>query len=139
MTLRDWLVDHPPPDSAYTQSAAHVARRAIAGEPFLRCVRDLLDEWQLMVFPALKARAIQDEPEPTGDARYDAYLGALVEHLAGRDELTRPPWTTDRDRFLDRFWFVSEVKGFRAVLIACSPAAFRRRGIFVDPTSLLRC
>jgi hypothetical protein len=41
-------------------------------------------------------------------------------------------------RFLDRFWFVSEVPGFRATAIAQAPAAFRRRGIFVPERSLHR-
>jgi hypothetical protein len=42
------------------------------------------------------------------------------------------------DRFLDRFWFVSDVPGFRAVSIAQAPAAFCRRGVFVPERSLHR-
>jgi hypothetical protein len=41
-------------------------------------------------------------------------------------------------RFLDRFWFPSAVPGFRALAIAESPAAFRRRGIFIARGALER-
>jgi hypothetical protein len=37
-----------------------------------------------------RAEAIAERPQPTGDARYDAYLGALAEHLAAVDGLDRP-------------------------------------------------
>jgi hypothetical protein len=41
--------------------------------------------------------------------------------------------------FLDElFWFVSEVRGFRALALAQSPAAFRRRGIFIAEGALQR-
>jgi hypothetical protein len=52
--------------------------------------------------------------------------------------LRRPGWSVEPERFLDRFWFVSEVPGFRAVAIAQAPAAFRRRGVFVPERSLHR-
>ncbi|MEX2448313.1 MAG: hypothetical protein WD404_06170 [Solirubrobacterales bacterium] len=39
---------------------------------------------------------------------------------------------------LDRFWFVSEAPGFRAVSLAQAPAAFRRRGVFIPERSLHR-
>jgi len=70
--------------------------------------------------------------------RYDAYLGALAEHLAVAHDLERPTWAIEPERFLDRFWFVSEVPGFRAVSISQAPAAFRRRGVFVPERSLHR-
>lgn len=139
MTLRDWLAQNPPPDRAFTQSAAEVARRVAAGEPFLPAVRDLLDEWQLLGSDTQRVRALAEEPPPTGDPRADAYLGALAEHLSAAHDLVRPSWACATERFLDRFWFLSDVMGFRAVLLARSPAAFRRRGIFVDPASLRRC
>jgi hypothetical protein len=86
----------------------------------------------------LRARAIRDRPLPTGDARADAYIGALAEHLAATPGLERPEWAVERERFLDRFWFVSDVPGFRALAIAQSPAAFRRRGIFIADGALQR-
>jgi hypothetical protein len=46
------------------------------------------------------------------------------------------PAVTSLARF--RFWFVSEVPGFRAIAIAQAPAAFRRRGVFIPERSLHR-
>jgi hypothetical protein len=136
-TLKDWLARNPPPASSFTQTVAHVADRVRAGEPFLPAVREFLDEFKFRP-EELRDKAIADEPAPTGDERYDAYLAALAEHIAGVEGLKLPQWTRDDNRFLDRFWFVSEVTGFRAIAIAQSPAAFRRRGIFISSGSLER-
>lgn len=132
-------MEHPPPDSAFTQTVAGVARRVIAGDEFLPAVRELLDEFSLRNTDAQRWRALEDRPLPTGNDRYDAYLGALAEHLATAAGIARPSWTCEPDRFLDRFWFVSEVRGFRALAIVESPSAFRRRGIFISLGSLHRC
>lgn len=139
VTLRDYLVVNPPPDRAFTQSLAGVARRVGAGEDFRTAVREVLDEVALLPRPDLVQRALDEEPAPTGDARHDAFLGALGEHLAACHGVERPAWTCQPGRFLDRMWFVSEGRGFRALAIAESPAAFRRRGILVAAASLQRC
>jgi len=138
-TLRDWLREHPPDDAAFTQTIASVARRHHAGEGFMPAVRELLDEFALLPTDRQRARALADEPEPTGDPRFDAYLGALAEHLAITSSLPRPEWALQPGRFLDRFWFLSDVPGFRATAIAQSPAAFRRRGVFIARGALERC
>ena len=139
MRLRAWLAEHPPPDGAFSQSLAGVARRAAAGEAFLPAVRELLDEYALLQDDGQRARALAERPPPTGDARHDAFLGALAEHLAAASGIERAGWACEPDRFLGQFWFVSEMKGFRATLLADAPAAFRRRGIFVSRRSLERC
>lgn len=137
-TFRAWLTAHPPPDYAFAQSLAGVASRVRNGDDFLIAVRELLDEFALLANDGQRSRAIAEEPPTTGDPRRDAYLAALGEHLATIHSLPRPSWTTHAERFLNRFWFVSDVKGFRALAIAQSPAAFRRRGIFVTAGSLTR-
>ena len=139
MTLREWLIEHPPPDSRFTQTVAGVADRVRAGERFLPAVRELLDEFSLLSTDTQRQRALEDRPGPTGDQRHDAYLAALAEHLAATASTARPSWTCEPERFLDRFWFVSEVASFRALAIVESPAAFRRRGVFVSRGSLERC
>ena len=116
-----------------------MARRVADGDDFDIAVRELLDEVALLPRDDLVERALTEEPDRTGDARYDAYLGALGEHLAGRHAVPRPEWTCRPERFLDDFWFVSGVRGFRALAVAQSPAAFRRRGIMIVPSSLQRC
>ncbi len=134
----EWLAANPPPDSAFAQSVAGVARRSLSGEPFDIAVRELLDELSLLRTAEQRNRALAEAPPPTGDPRHDAYLAALAEHFAARFGLERPGWTTSPNRFLDRFYFKSDVPGFRAIAIAQSPAAFRRRGIFISAGSLER-
>lgn len=138
VTRSDWLASHPPAPSGLTQTLAGVARRVRDGESFPYAVREFLDEFALRADDELRIEAIAERPESTGDRRHDAYLGALAEHLAAVHGLDRPSWSIEPERFLDRFWFVSEVPGFRAVSIAQAPAAFRRRGVFVPERSLHR-
>ena len=137
-TRSDWLASNPPAGDGLTETLAGVARRARLGEDFLHAVREFLDEFSLRADDRLRAEAIAECPQATGDPRYDAYLAALAEHLATVHGLDRPPWSLEPGRFLGRFWFVSEVPGFRAISIAQAPAAFRRRGVFVPERSLHR-
>jgi hypothetical protein len=137
-TNSEWLVANPPAAERLTATLAGVAARTRAGEDFQHAVREFLDEFSLRSDDRSRAEAIIDRPEPTEDARQDAYLGALAEHLAAAHGIGRPGWSIEAGRFLDRFWFVSEVPGFRAVSIAQAPAAFRRRGVFVPERSLHR-
>jgi hypothetical protein len=137
-TRSDWLAVHPPARERFSQTLAGVAERVIAGEDFRHAVREFLDEFALRGNETSRAEAIAQRPESTGDLRHDAYLGALAEHLAAVHGLSRPGWSVEPGRFLDRFWFVSEVPGFRAIAIAQAPAAFRRRGVFVPERSLHR-
>lgn len=136
--FKGWLAAHPPPDSAFRQSLAHVGARVLGGEELRFAVREFLDEVGLLPRLDLIERAISERPAATGSAVADAYLGALAEHLAAQHALERPAWAVEPQRFLDRFWFLSEVPGFRALAIAQSPAAFRRRGIFISEGALRR-
>lgn len=137
-TSKEWLAAHPPSDSAFKQSLALVSERVRSGEDLLFAVREFLDEFTLLPREDLKARAISERPAPTADPRADAYLGALAEHLATTHGMGRPAWALERERFLDSFWFVSAVPGFRALALVQSPAAFRRRGVFIAEGALQR-
>jgi hypothetical protein len=135
-TRSEWLASHPP--ARLTDTLAELARRVAAGEDFHHAVREFLDEFSLRADDSSRSQAIDEEPTPTGDARHDAYLAALAEHLAAVHGLERPAWSIGPHRFLDSFWFVSDVPGFRALAIAQAPAAFRRRGVFLPERSLHR-
>src|SRR4051812_15652844 len=137
-TRSDWLTEKPPVAVRLTATLAAVAERTRNGEKFDYAVREFLDEFALRRSEISQRDAIAERPNPTGDPRWDAYLGALAEHLAVAHRIERPDWSVEPDRFLDRFWFVSDVPGFRAVAIAQAPAAFRRRGVFIPERSLHR-
>jgi hypothetical protein len=138
VTVKEWLAEHPPPDSAFKQTLALVSERLRSGEDLRFAVREFLDEFGLLPRRDLKERAIGERPMPTGDLRADAYLGALAEHLAVAEGVDRPGWAIDPDRFLNEFWFVPETRAFWALAIVESPAAFRRRGIFISEGALKR-
>lgn len=76
------------------------------------------------------------EPLPSGDARWDALLGALAEHFARAARLPIPAWALGPQRFLDRPFFPIGHRSVRTAALVASPAAFRRRGVFLDPESL---
>jgi hypothetical protein len=137
-TGSDWLATNPPRAERLSQTLAGLAQRARSGEDFRHAVSEFLDEFALRGNDHSRAEAIELRPELTGDSRHDAYLGALAEHLAAVHQLRRPAWSVEPERFLERFWFLSDTKGFRAVSIAQAPAAFRRRGVFVPERSLHR-
>lgn len=137
-TKSEWLASHPPDPKRLSQTLAGVGSRARHGEDFRHAAREFLDEFALLGDDHARVRAIAERPPTTGDRRHDAYLGALAEHLATVHGLERPSWSLEPHRFLDRFWFVSKERGFRAVAIAQAPAAFRRRGVFLPERSLHR-
>ena len=138
VTRSDWLRSNPPSEGSLTATLADVAERTRAGEEFATVVREFLDEFALRGESRSREAAIEQRPEEMGDRRHDAYLGALAEHLAAVHGLTRPRWSLEPERFLDSFWFVSDVPGFRAIAIAQAPASFRRRGVFIPEHSLHR-
>lgn len=77
---------------------------------------------------------LQDEPEPTGDERWDVFLAALAEHLAAKDGRRGPLWCEQRQ--LRQFWFPFNTKAARVEAIVHAPAAFRRRGVMVARAEL---
>ncbi len=136
-TLRDWLAEHPPPDERFTQTLAGVAERVRGGEDLRFAVREFLDEFALRGRDELRLRAFAEEPARV-DPQTDAYLGALAEHLARTHDLNAPAWVLAGDRTLDRMWFPGVAPGFRPTALRESPAAFRRRGIFIARGALSR-
>jgi hypothetical protein len=115
-----------------------VARRRNAGEEFSRLLREFLDEFYRELRTGTAAPLIGDEPEALPAAEEHALLGAIGEHLARRWKLAIPAWTDDPTRFLRRPHFTTPLEGLKALLIAESPIAFRRRLIFTEAEPLRR-
>jgi len=131
--LSAYLDDMPTDPETLTR----VAHRVETGTPLRAAVADFLDDLNLARDTDDVARRIRDEP-PSVDSRTDAYLGALAEHIAARAGLPTPSWSRHPDRFLDHFWWPTSVSGLAARAVVESPAAFRRRGIFVGASTLER-
>jgi hypothetical protein len=118
-------------------SLAGAADRIFQGEPILSAIRDFLDVIGRASSSEV-ASLILERPRLTSDSKADALLAGLAEHLAATRNVPCPPWVLEPERFLDQFWFVSRVPGFRAIAIAQTPIALKRRGIFWPARSLER-
>ena len=96
------------------------------GEDPLLAMRELLDQAGRVDGRQLAAM-IGERPEETGDERADALFAGIAEHLAAVHGIACPPWAGEPERFLERFWFVSSEPGYRAIALAQSPVALKRR------------
>jgi hypothetical protein len=72
------------------------------------------------------------------EPRVDAYLAAVVEHVSASRAVAAPAWVLSPHRFLEQFWWPDGNLAFMASCLVQSPAAFRRRGIFIGATTLNR-
>ena len=114
-----------------------VAERVTSGEDLRIAVAEFLDDLKFASSRDEIRRRILEEP-PCVDAHVDAYLAALAEDVAMRNEVRAPAWALAPHRFLDHFWWPSKVIALRARTMVESPPAFRRRGIFIGATTLHR-
>jgi hypothetical protein len=115
---------------------AEVARRINAGAAFGPTLSEFLDEFYQN--PERRASMIADGPARLEDPREHAMLGATGEHLARRWNLDVPAWTNDPSRFLHEPYFTTPIENLKAMLLAQSPLAFRRRLIFTEAEPLRR-
>ncbi len=127
----------PDSPSGRSLSLAEVAVRVSDGDELLPAVRDFLDQVKRRDDREL-ADLIRTRPMSTGSGKADALLAGVAEHLAAVRSLPCPSWVREPERFLDAFWFVSDVPEFRAVALAQTPIALKRRGIFWPARSLER-
>ena len=88
--------------------------------------------------PASRQSMIDAEPPVIGVPVTDAYIGAVGEHLARRWDLAVPGWTADPRRTLHTPVFAGGIEALKAMLLAQSPLAFRKRMIFVEHEPLRR-
>jgi hypothetical protein len=117
---------------------AEVARRRNAGEDLSAALREFLDDFYACLASGEASARITAAPEPLLDAREHALMGAVGEHLARRWGLPIPGWTDEAARFLKRPYFTTSAEGLKALLLAESPIAFRRRLIFTEAEPLRR-
>jgi hypothetical protein len=106
-------------------------------ERAFRTVFQLMDDFR-SVDSDMQYELVREPSQLTGDPRFDAFLAATVEHLAFHASLPIPRWAAERDTLLPRFWFPSPYETTRVQAMVESPAAFRRRGIFIEESDLHR-
>jgi hypothetical protein len=87
----------------------------------------------------VQSAMIAEDPGFLGEARPDAFLGGVGEHLARRWRLPAiPAWVRHEARFLDKAMFVPDERNLRNYLLCVSPVSFRPRLIFTGPDPLQR-
>jgi hypothetical protein len=115
---------------------AEVARRALTWQQaFDPALREFLDEFY--THPARRQEALEREPDLIEEIK-DAYLAAVAEHLASIYGLDTPRWVEGHGRPLKRAFFAGGLESLKAILTVESPAAFRRRLLFVGKDALDR-
>lgn len=119
---------------------SRLVERVRAGEDLPFATREFLDDlyWAAGADgPEAAAPLVADEPALLDD-RADAFVAALAEHFATLYGFTVPGWVEDPERFLHRFWFPHRLRAFDGIALRDAPAAFRRRNIYLHPSSLER-
>ena len=117
---------HALPIADVARSIAHTDSERIRWRMFLEFRRGAAEAGRAAL------PLIEEEPATTGDLRYDALLAAAAEDVTAHYGTPSPLWTITRERFLHSAWWVSDLPSARLYAMAGTPAAFRRRGIYVD-------
>jgi hypothetical protein len=130
------MTAHDPMTNPRPATLAEVATRTRDGEPFDPLLREFLDSFYTSNREGMD-RAIMDTPLRIAPI-HDAYLAAVAEHLALRFGLKVPQWVEEPHRFLVKPFFAGGLESLKAILLAESPLAFRRRQIFVSANALSR-
>ncbi len=127
--------DVPPPARPYAPMTTHDLARMIqrylpSEDNALLCCAEFLDEYRDAP-DKIHDQLLVPEPMTTGDQRWDALIAALAEHLAFHEQRDIPAWVGAPSRFLSTWWVPSTLPSVRIGALAESPAAFRRRGVFI--------
>jgi hypothetical protein len=142
--------DFPAPVAGEADLAEFVGALAVSGSASGEvdrawAWRSIVSDFIVNEFvPATRAQRkalVASEPPLLGDDRWDAFVGAVAEHLAWHAEFDAPSWTASEVRLrAGSFWWPvhGELATMRAAAMMHSPAAFRRRCINVDGRELPR-
>jgi hypothetical protein len=112
--------------------AGRLARTA-DGKVRWKLVWEFLEEYRWEPAEA-QLSLLCDQPQLTGDERWDVLLAALAEHLAAAHDAAPPSWADLR--VLRRPWFPAELAVQRAEGLVWAPAAFRKHGVYLSARDL---
>jgi hypothetical protein len=119
--------------------AEAVQRYKSGQQKFSVALSEFLDEFYMDTDAGSRYARVEEPPDLVEENVFDAYIGAVGEHLVRRWKLGIPPeWTDDSQRFLRRPWFPPGVEAEKPILLVESPMAFRRRMLFVEADPLRR-
>ncbi len=85
--------------------------------------------------PEAQVRALRRPARLTGTG-WDAFLAAVVEHVARLHGHSVPSWALEPARILDPQWVVSTDPDTAKESVQFAPAAFARHGVYPDLASL---
>jgi hypothetical protein len=119
---------------------AEAVRRYKSGQQkFTVALGEFLDEFYMDADTERRYTRVEECPDLVEEDIFNAYIGAVGEHLVRRWNLGIPPkWTDDPHRFLRLPWFPPGVEAEKPIFLAESPLAFRRRMLFVEADPLRR-
>ena len=100
----------------------------------MRLVRQFIMDLERSSNPA---KDVSEEPPLTGDPRWDAMIGGVVEDYCLHHDLEAPSWVFSKDRYLDVWWFCTSVLAMRPYAFTHTPAALSGRGVFIQRASLI--
>jgi uncharacterized protein (DUF1778 family) len=119
----------PAPKLRFQALVRELAHAAARRSFVLAELNDLLSVLPAPAFEEAVAHADVEALSPA-DANY---LAAMVEHAAHLKGAAPPPWARDIDA-PDEPWFATDLRSLRPWLVSHSPAAFKRRNLFIDAT-----
>ena len=118
----------PDASARFVELAGSLGRKPM--DPFVLAeIHDFLQSLDAVEF----RQALQSSPGVGLDALSSNQLAAMIETRAARLGVRPAEWV-ERIPPLRQPWFVTELVSLRARLLCHSPAAFRRRNLFVDAT-----
>jgi hypothetical protein len=100
----------------------------------LRLVAELVD-WVRSGVVAVSS--LEQDPGSTGDRRWDALVGGVVEMLATEADESVPAWASGPGRVLDEIWFYTTLTSLRPHVFVNTPAALAARGVYVSADSFV--
>lgn len=103
----------------------------------LRLVVEFVDRWS-EVAPDQQVLLVDADPGSTGDPRWDALVGGIVEHLCWHAGRPAPSWVGQPSRFLLGRWWPVDLPTIRVASLADTPASLERRGVMLSRSSLER-
>lgn len=80
--------------------------------------------------------ALDADPGRTGDRRWDALVGGVTEMLAHEFARAVPAWASAPSRFIDGWWFVTQLRTVSASVLVETPPALAARGVLLSASSL---